>query len=190
MHAGQGPNLSGFVAIGMSAHLNDLWVFGYGSLMWRPGFDYVERQPATLKGAHRRLCLYSIIHRGTKAQPGLVLGLDRGGSCRGVCYRIAEGRAEATLAYLREREQPNYAYREVMRPVRLDDGRRVLALTYMVDRSHPQYAGILDPEAMLPIVRQASGQSGENRDYIRNTASELERLSIQDATLTWLLPRL
>jgi len=169
---------------------HELWVFGYGSLMWRPGFAHVERHPATLRGAHRSLCLYSMIHRGTKEQPGLVLGLDRGGSCRGVAYRVEASAVDATLAYLREREQPNYAYREVLWPVRLNDGRTVEALTYVVDRAHPQYAGVLTPDAMLPIIRGAEGQSGRNVDYIRNTAAELAKLRIQDATLTWLLPRL
>ena len=169
---------------------DDLWIFGYGSLMWRPGFEHVERHVATLKGAHRRLCLYSYVHRGTKEAPGLVLGLDRGGSCRGIAFRVAPAKARETLAYLHEREQINYAYREALRPVRLDDGRVVAALVYLVDRRHPQYAGVLKPDDILRYVRQGIGQAGPNPDYVRNTAAELKRLDIQDATLTWLLDRL
>src|SRR5215468_4131183 len=120
----------------------DLWVFGYGSLMWRPGFEFTERVPARLIGEHRALCVYSFVHRGTPERPGLVLGLDHGGTCRGVAYR-AKGRARAaTLAYLREREQVTNVYVERVRPVILADHaeRRVPAVCYMVDRSHPQYA--------------------------------------------------
>ena len=169
---------------------DEFWVFGYGSLMWRPGFDYVERSAAFLRGAHRKLCLYSYVHRGTPDAPGLVLGLDRGGSCKGVAYRIAPEHAETTRIYLHEREQINYAYREVYRPVRLGDGRIVHALVYMVDRSHPQYAGLLAQDEILALVKRGIGQSGPNGDYIRNTVQELARLDIHDATLAWLDERL
>src|SRR3982750_2174414 len=121
---------------------DDLWVFGYGSLIWRPGFDHLERQPARLIGAHRALCVLSHVHRGTPERPGLVLGLDRGGTCRGIAYRTAAKDRDATIAYLREREQVTAVYREPMRPVLLDGDprRRVQALCFVVDRSHPQYA--------------------------------------------------
>ena len=122
--------------------------------------------------------------------PGLVLGLDRGGSCRGVAFRVAAELAQATRGYLHEREQITYAYREAMRHVQLDDGRVVSALTYIVERTHPQYAGLLNPEEILKYVKQGVGHAGPNRDYIRNTASELERLDIHDATLAWLMERL
>src|ERR1700728_4227485 len=102
----------------------DLWVFGYGSLMWRPGFDFVERVPARLVGLHRALCVYSFVHRGTPEQPGLVLGLDRGGACRGVAFRVAEKHRAATVAYLRAREQVTSVYREVMRSVWLENAGR------------------------------------------------------------------
>src|SRR5438309_11601760 len=83
----------------------DLWVFGYGSLMWRPGFEFIEQVPARLIGEHRALCVYSFVHRGTPEKPGLVLGLDRGGACRGVAFRVAEKHRATTVAYLRAREQ-------------------------------------------------------------------------------------
>ena len=174
----------------MQIDQQNFWVFGYGSLMWRPGFAFEERRPAVLRGAHRRLCLLSHIHRGTPDVPGLVLGLDRGGSCRGIAFRVAEKSVAATIAYLHEREQTTYAYREVLRVVQLDDGRAVSALMYIVDRTHRQYTGPLGQDETLRMVRQAVGQSGPNAEYIRNTVSELRMLDIQDATLTWLAERL
>src|SRR5215813_15409220 len=134
----------------------DLWVFGYGSLMWRPGFEYLEKVPARLIGEHRALCVYSFDHRGTPERPGLVLGLDRGGACRGIAYRVAASARAATIAYLREREQVTMIYRECTRRVWLkgEPERSVSALCYMVDRSHPQYAGRLSLEQQLHHVRQ------------------------------------
>ena len=170
----------------------DLWVFGYGSLMWRPGFDFLERRTARLVGAHRALCVLSYHHRGTPERPGLVLGLDRGGSCRGIAFRIAAAKVEATLAYLREREQITHVYRETMRPVDLIDEphERVRALTYLVDHSHAQYAGELSLEKQLHLVRQGHGRSGANRDYLHETVKQLEALGIRDKTLEWLAARL
>src|SRR5512136_2387651 len=123
------------------AHVNeDLWVFAYGSLMWRPDFPFVERREARLIGAHRSLCVYSFVHRGTPERPGLVLGLDRGGACRGLAFRVAAADRAATIAYLREREQATAVYLEVLRNVTLlgKPEQRIEALTYVVDRGHPQ----------------------------------------------------
>src|ERR1700754_5182427 len=123
----------------------DLWVFGYGSLMWRAGFAYVEKAQARLVGEHRALCVYSFVHRGTPEKPGLVLGLDRGGACQGLAFRVTATRRAETILYLREREQVTSVYFERLRAVWLkgDAKRRVAALVYVVDRSHPQYAGRL-----------------------------------------------
>ena len=163
----------------------DLWVFGYGSLMWRPGFDFVEQVPARLIGEHRALCVYSFVHRGTPEKPGLVLGLDRGGACRGIAFRIAEQNRAATVAYLRAREQVTSVYREVMRAVWLENDarQRVSALTYVVDRGHVQYAGRLSLHAQLSHVRQGHGQSGANRDYVTSTVKAIEAQGFRDAQL-------
>ena len=169
--------------------MSDFWVFGYGSLMWRPGFDFIERQPALLAGAHRALCIYSWVHRGTRAKPGLVLGLDRGGACRGVAYRVAGANREAVLAYLRERELVTDAYREAWRNVQLlrEGGAETApALAYLVVRSHVQYAGRLPPERLLELVRSSEGRSGRNAEYVINTASHLDALGIRDPVLEWL----
>ncbi len=161
------------------------WVFGYGSLMWRPGFDYEERREAVLYGAHRRLCIYSHFHRGTPERPGLVLGLDRGGSCRGIAYRVAAADYTAVLDYLRGREQVTGVYREVTRRVRLlgEPDRFVHALCYVPDPSHAQYAGRLDPEEQIRIVAQGIGNSGPNPDYVASAVSHLASLGISDPVL-------
>lgn len=170
----------------------DLWVFAYGSLMWRPGFDFVERVPARVIGAHRALCVLSYRHRGTPERPGLVLGLDRGGTCRGLAYRVKASKRAATLAYLREREQITKVYRECLRSVWLlgDPARQVQALCFVVDRAHPQYAGRMSLDQQLHHVRQGHGHSGANRDYVISTVKELEALGFRDASLHLLAERL
>jgi cation transport protein ChaC len=170
----------------------ELWVFGYGSLMWWPGFPYSASTPGLLNGAHRALCVISIFHRGTKEQPGLVLGLDRGGACRGTVYRVAPGAEEETVAYLREREQVTDVYVEAYRPVRVLDGSgiTVKALTYLVDRNHEQYAGILSLEEQFRMVSGGKGQSGENAEYVLNTVRHLEEAGVHDALLAALAARL
>ena len=163
----------------------DLWVFGYGSLMWNPGFAVTERVPARLIGEHRALCVYSFVHRGTPEQPGLVLGLDRGGACRGIAFRVPDRHRVETVAYLREREQVTSVYREVKRSVWLDDDarRRVSALVYVVDRGHDQYAGRLTMAEQIRLVRQGHGRSGPNRDYVLSTVQALEAQGCRDAQL-------
>src|SRR5262249_24616765 len=170
----------------------DLWIFAYGSLMWRPGFDHLERAPARLNGLHRALCVYSFVHRGTPERPGLVLGLDRGGACRGIAYRVARAQRAETIAYLRAREQVTMVYLEAWRDVLIagPPERRVRALVYVVDRGHAQYAGRLDLEQQLRHVRQGHGSSGANRDYVLVTVGEIEAQGFRDAGLHLLAERL
>jgi cation transport protein ChaC len=166
-------------------HSGDLWVFGYGSLMWRPGFDFIEQVPARLIGEHRALCVYSFDHRGTPEKPGLVLGLDRGGACRGIAFRVAASRRKATITYLREREQTTHVYREVMRSVWLENEARlrVSAMAYVVDRGHVQYAGRLTLAEQVRYVRQGHGRSGNNRDYVLSTVKSIEAQGFRDPKL-------
>jgi glutathione-specific gamma-glutamylcyclotransferase len=170
----------------------DLWVFGYGSLMWRPGFDVLERVPAKLIGMHRALCVYSFVHRGTPEKPGLVMGLDRGGMCRGIAYRVAAAKREETIAYLREREQVTSVYLETMRRIALEDEtrRQVRALCYAVDRGHVQYAGRLSIDESVHYVRQGHGRSGNNRDYVIETVRALEALGYRETELHQIAERL
>ena len=165
------------------------WVFGYGSLMWRPEFPFVERQPATLHGRRRAFCIYSVHHRGTYAKPGLVLGLAAGGAVRGVAYRVAEDQWETVYAYLREREQPTETYVEARAGVRLADGRRVEALTFLSDRGHSQWAGSLDLDTQAKLIAGARGLSGPNVDYLRDLVGHLREEGARDRGMERLLAR-
>jgi cation transport protein ChaC len=159
------------------------WVFGYGSLMWNPGFAPAESRGATLRGYHRGFCVRSVVHRGTPEQPGLVLGLDRGGACRGRALRVADGEGPAVLAYLRARELVTNVYLERRLAVLLDDGRKVEALAYVVDRTHAQYAGRLPAAAAAERIACSSGQSGKNRAYVLATLEHLREMGIRDRAL-------
>ncbi|CAN7564232.1 gamma-glutamylcyclotransferase [Bosea sp. LjRoot9] len=176
----------------MTADLSpsDLWVFGYGSLIWRPGFPFEESVVARLHGYHRSLCIFSHVHRGTPERPGLVLGLDRGGICRGLAFRVAAGEAAETVTYLRAREQATSVYLERHMPVRLDDGRNVKALVYVADRKHLQYAGRLPPDKVLELVRNGRGGSGENPDYVLQTHEHLRKMGVFDPVLADLAQKL
>lgn len=170
--------------------MSDFWVFGYGSLMWNPGFTHETAEQAVLHGAHRSLCVYSWFHRGTQERPGLVFGLDHGGACRGMAFKVSASERHETIAYLRKREQNTMVYRETWRKVRLISGENVTALTFVVDRSHPQYAGSLPLAEQLNIVSGAVGQSGKNPEYVLNTASHMRDAGIQDYKIHWLASRL
>ncbi len=159
------------------------WVFGYGSLIWNPGFAHVSAQQGLLRGAHRSLSIVSHHHRGTVEQPGLVFGLTRGGSCRGMVFEVADTDWPQVYAYLQEREQVTSVYRDVMRPVHLADGRLVGALAFLVDERHEQFAGRLSLEQQLAMVRAGVGLSGRNIDYVLNTARHLRELGIRDRQL-------
>jgi cation transport protein ChaC len=164
----------------------DFWVFAYGSLMWRPGFEFLECTTALLRGYHRAFCVYSVHYRGTEARPGVVLGLDRGGSCRGRAYRIAAKNGTAVLDYLHEREMITGVYRP--RWVKLAiPGKRVIAATYLADRKHAQYTGKLSDKAAARLILQGHGASGSNLDYIENTVRHLDELGIADCPIHRLL---
>lgn len=167
----------------MADNSTDLWVFGYGSLMWRPGFDSAENLPALLHGFSRSLCIYSHVYRGTPEAPGLVLGLNSGGFCHGQAFRVAAGHKAPVLDYLREREQVSGVYVEKYLPVELADGRRIEALVYVADPLHVQYAGGLSAQAMASVVGQARGQAGPNCDYVINTVQHLQMMDIRDELL-------
>ncbi|HEX2817246.1 MAG TPA: gamma-glutamylcyclotransferase [Phenylobacterium sp.] len=166
---------------------DELWVFGYGSLMWRPGFPFAERVAATLQGRRRAFCIYSVHHRGTYERPGLVLGLAPGGSVRGMAYRIAAKDWEEVYAYLLEREQPTETYIEARRPVRLADGRRVEALVFLSDVHHPQWAGALSLARQAELISGATGLSGRNTDYLRDLVQHLGQEGIRDRSMETLL---
>jgi cation transport protein ChaC len=166
---------------------DELWVFGYGSLMWRPGFPFAERVPATLPGRRRAFCIYSVHHRGTYERPGLVLGLAPGGSTRGAAYRIAPADWPQVHAYLLEREQPTETYIEAHRSVRLADGRRAEALVFLSDVHHPQWAGALSLERQAELIASARGLSGRNVDYLRDLVEHLEAEGVRDRSMEALL---
>lgn len=160
--------------------MGEFWVFGYGSLMWRPDFAHVETARARLHGFRRSLCVYSWVHRGSEQRPGLVLGLDRGGSCVGLAFRVPGDLRDEVMAYLRERELVTGVYLERFLPVRLENGKAVSALCYIVDRSHRQYAGRLTVEEAAHVVTGGVGQSGRNEEYLFNTVEHLRALGIRD----------
>jgi len=166
----------------LSLPAGDLWVFGYGSVMWRPGFAHRESRPARLFGYHRALCVWSWVHRGTRQAPGLVLGLDAGGSCIGHAFRVAAEDKEAVADYLYRRELVTPAYIAMLHPVYIGS-RRLTALAFKVDRQHDQYAGKLSAAAAAAVVRGASGVSGANPDYVASTVQHLDELGIPDSPL-------
>lgn len=169
---------------------SDLWVFGYGSLMWNPGFPFVERHAATLPGYHRSFCVASHRYRGTPERPGLVLGLDRGGSCRGIVFRVAAADVPVALDYLWEREMDNRVYLPKLLQVRLRGGRSaegletVRACCFVVDRNHPQYCRGMDEAAVVCRIAGCRGQRGPNIDYLANTVRHLDELGIRDEKLS------
>ncbi|MGQ0662210.1 MAG: gamma-glutamylcyclotransferase [Pseudomonadota bacterium] len=166
----------------------DAWVFAYGSLMWDPGFPFEEARPALLRGYHRALCIYSTRYRGTPDQPGLVLGLDRGGACRGIAYRVAAANVARVMDYLWHREMLNRVYSLKTLPVRIATG-EVKARAFVVDRRHRQYAGKLAHERLAELVCQGHGQRGACKSYLENTVRHLDGLGITDGPLHALLNR-
>ena len=165
------------------------WVFGYGSLMWRPQFAFAERAHGRLDGFSRAFCIYSVHHRGTPQRPGLVLGLAPGDGVRGVAYRVDGAAWDETYAYLLDREQPTETYVEATAAVALDDGRTVAALVFLSDPAHPQWAGALDPERQAALIAGAAGLSGRNVDYLRDLVAHLAAAGERDPAMQALLAR-
>ncbi|WP_338074330.1 gamma-glutamylcyclotransferase [Hyphomicrobium sulfonivorans] len=168
---------------------HDLWIFAYGSLMWRPGFEAEEVVHARLTGWRRSFCIYSRFHRGSPRRPGLVLGLDRGGVCEGLAFRVAPEAERETLRYLREREQVASVYREALVPLTLleRDHTEVQALAYLVEPAHPSYAGRLALAEQAHLVRGGIGRSGNNIDYLASTVAHLTKLGIRERELERLM---
>lgn len=165
-----------------------MWVFGYASLIWNPGFPVAEQSLARLAGWARSFCMHSIHHRGTEAKPGLVLALDavEKAHCDGVAFRVKPGEEADTLAYLRERELISSAYLERTLPVRLTSGAYVEAVTYVIDPHHVQYCGGMPIDTQAEIIATAIGGRGPNTEYLYNTAEHLAELGIADDDLTQL----
>lgn len=168
--------------------MNPLWVFGYGSLMWNPGFDFAEKRRARLFGFRRSFCMWSIHHRGTPDAPGLVLALDAvpDAACEGVAFAVPDESRAETLSYLRERELVSSAYLETCQTLLLDDGREVEATAFIVDPHHVQYCGSLPLERQAQVIADAVGGRGPNTEYLWNTVAHLRELGIEDAELDWL----
>ncbi len=167
----------------------DFWVFAYGSLMWNPGFPHLEARPVRLIGYHRAFCLYSEHYRGTLERPGLVLGLDRGGSCLGRAYKVSAADGPEVARYLDDREMLGGAYDPRWVEVRFEDGRRVSAYAYVIDRACPYYAGRLDADSLAEIIAHAAGERGSNLDYLVNTVRHLDELGIAETALHDILER-
>lgn len=168
-----------------------MWVFGYGSLLWNPGFPVARSVVATLPDYHRSFCMRSIHHRGTEADPGLVLALDEapGTHCAGLALAVTEGHEERTLEYLRERELISSAYLEKALDVRLEGGDTAVAVTYVIDPGHVQYCGGLPLEEQARIIARAVGGRGPNAEYLYNTARHLAEIGLSDPDLDWLATR-
>ena len=164
----------------------DLWLFAYGSLMWDPGFPFEEARPALLKGFHRAFCLYSTRYRGTPEKPGLVLGLDRGGACRGIAYRVAAANHDRVMEYLWDREMMNNSYTCRAVTIGIATG-PVHGRAFVINRSHKHYTGKLTLERTVELILQGHGQRGAARAYLENTVKHLDQLGIPDRRLHELL---
>lgn len=164
----------------------DLWVFGYGSLIWRPDFDFVERREARVHGWHRALKMWSRINRGTPECPGLVFGMLSGGSCRGMVFRVEQARAQDVLHALWDREMVTGVYDPRWLPCHTSTG-AVRALAFTLSRKSPNHTGGLPDHEYRRIFEQACGRYGTTRDYAQATYDELRRLGIHDRALARLL---
>ena len=168
--------------VDLRASPNPVWIFAYGSLMWNPEMRFAERLPARIHGYHRAFCLYSPEYRGTREKPGLVLGLDRGGSCRGIAYRLPESSLAAEIDLIWTREMTGFVYH--MTPLGIATARGpVRGYAFTVRRDSRDYAGQLPDEAAARIIAASKGDRGTGRDYLANTARHLEELGIAGGVL-------
>jgi len=182
------PDFSGLVFDasqheGIAHPEGDFWVFGYASLMWNPEFEYLRSETACLNNFHRCLCLWSVEYRGTPERPGLVMGLDNGGSCMGRAFLISERNAPEIIAQLNEREMITGAYRSSMESLQLGTGEQVEGVCLVARHDHPQYAPRLAQQVIIDLVRNAHGERGSNREYVLNTVSHLREMGMLDDTL-------
>lgn len=170
---------------------SQLWLFGYGSLIWNPEFEYEEMRPARMTGFERSFCMWSIHHRGSVEKPGLVLALDANPEaiCDGIAFRIAEDKAADIMAQVRERELVSAAYVEVAHAVQFKDGGQVDAIAYVIERDHAQYCGGLSLEEQAQVIATSTGGRGHNADYLFNTAAHMVELGIEDRDMMWLVSR-
>ncbi len=173
----------GKILIDLPSPKGDLWVFGYGSLMWQPGFSFQESSTAKIFGYHRALCIRSTRYRGTPRTPGLVFGLDRGGSCLGLAFRVKFSDRLDVLEYLELREMLHNVYIPSFKKISLADGRRVEALTFIVQRQHPRYTRSLTPDETATIILNATGERGPNLEYVQASMEKLASIGIQDQAL-------
>ncbi len=162
---------------------DDFWVFGYGSLMWNPGFAHVESAAARIYGFHRSLCMISTMYRGTPENPGLVLGLDKGGSTVGIAFKVAKKNVNHVLEYLEDREQITNAYCPHFAMATLDDGRRAKVYTFIARRDHRQYAGPMPRQKCARMVSTSAGDRGSSLEYLASTVDHLDQLNIKDTEL-------
>ncbi len=159
-----------------------IWIFAYGSLIWNPTFHFVARRIGRIRGYHRQFCLRTPIGRGSKDCPGLVLALERGGSCRGVAFELAAAKAPHEIELLWRREMVSGSYRPRWVRVETDEG-PVEAVTFVINRAHPNYAGGLDFDVTCRMIADAVGMLGPCADYLFETVSHLESLGIHDRLL-------
>lgn len=165
---------------------NDLWVFGYGSLMWNPAIHVAERRAGLVKGWHRRFCLWMPVGRGSPEAPGLMLGLDRGGSCRGILWRVAADQIDNETRILWRREMTAGGYHARWVTAHTDEG-PIRAITFVVNRDYPAYARAITPEQTVHALAVARGPLGRARDYLHNTVAHLDELGLEDGPLHRLL---
>jgi len=170
--------------------MDHFWVFGYGSLMWKPGFDHLERQRATMQGVHRSPCIFPWVHRGTSDSPGIVMGLDEGGFCEGVAFKVNIEKQTEVVDYPRARELVTNVYIETNRDGQLENGETVPMLCYVADTTHEQYADNLSIDALVAQISGAEGKSGKNEDYILDTVDKMREMEIHDERMEAVAARL